>query len=1303
MMRSLVRNEKTAAVALAGPRPPSRFWGALAIAVTLAGGLALSGRAQSPAHQLAAYDGASGIGWTNTWSAALWAPDGYDPASDPLGSVNYAAPAPGRPGIAVEITLGEPPERPWAFTPVSSGGMGFYLNQVKTVEFDVYFEPDCTDAEAVWFILNDVGQANQQPLLVDLIPGWATMTTAQRLGPWHHITVDLAAIGAHGPEVSRLVLYHLGSGLAHLAVTDITLGWDDDHTPPSVTSMTHSFNATNDQLSVTFTTDEMTIYRVEYGVGDFTNHVQGDYHDWGLSHTVGLVGLTPGVTNQYRILLLDHQLDPTADSNLGAATNLVYIPANAPTPTPLPPLAVPQYYLSIYDSTNGGVWTNGWVPGFWAPNDYNYTKDPLGSANFSATAPGFAGTAMELTLGEPPDRPWALTPVGTSNSGYFLNELRTLEFDVYFPEGCSDPETLWIFLNDAGLSDQPLLTDLIPGWFTLSHSQRFNHWFHVAVDLASLHPVEFSISRLVFYHLGTTPVHLYLANLRFGVVDRLTPPAITLTTTNLSYDYRQLTLGFTTDEATLYRVEYGISDYSQVVQGAAGAWDISHTATLTGLAPGTTCQYRIVAWDHRMDPNATPNQTVLAGVFQVPPAPTNPPVIFGLAATNIAGSHANLSWSDDRPCVAAITYHKAAGSSSTRSLNTFSLTGSCLLDLLEPATVYTATLTVTDAFSLSTTQTVTFATSAAGAPSITITVNPSGAHPISPWIYGINFYQQIPGAPPNLTLNRMGGNRWTAYNWENNASNAGSDWLYESDDYLSSSSVPAEAIRGFIAGDRARGNASLMTVPLLGYVAADENGPVDLTDPNHIANRFKPIVYQKGAPFTSSPDPNDASVYIDESAWAVRGKFPGDIFSDPVMPTFISLDNEPDIWSGTHKEILPAAMPPALFIQKTISLSTSLKSLDPAVKLFGPVNYGLYGMTTWQGAPGYNPNNWFVDDYLRQMRAASEVAGRRLLDVYDFHWYSSVNVGNDNVIALTGTNLTADQIQGIVQSPRSLWDTNYSENSWIVGYLGGPIAILPRMQSRIDALWPGTGLAITEYANGGDNHISGAIAQADNLGIFGSQGLFAASFWPMSSHYPFILGAFRMFRDYDGANGAFGDISLPASSSATTNVVAYVSQDSTHPGRYVIVALNRSFTAQDVGFSGLAAAGTAKVYRMEGTNSVPVFVGQVPAQLASWVITLPALSVSTLEITVTPSLAVSLNVTYGPVVRQGQFIVRFAGIPGLTYTIESTDTLSPPNWQKTANATAPTTPGSFGVGVFQFTESAGSSPSRFYRTVYPAY
>ena len=68
----------------------------------------------------------------------------------------------------------------------------------------------------------------------------------------------------------------------------------------------------------------------------------------------------------------------------------------------------------------------------------------------------------------------------------------------------------------------------------------------------------------------------------------------------------------------------------------------------------------------------------------------------------------------------------------------------------------------------------------------------------------------------------------------------------------------------------------------------------------------------------------------------------------------------------------------------------------------------------------------------------------------------------------------------------------------------------------------------------------------------------------------------------------------------------------------MIVAINRSAAAQDVAFHGLAASGTAYLYRMDATTDparpAPVAVGQVPANLATWVVNLPPSSVSTIEI-----------------------------------------------------------------------------------------
>jgi hypothetical protein len=516
-------------------------------------------------------------------------------------------------------------------------------------------------------------------------------------------------------------------------------------------------------------------------------------------------------------------------------------------------------------------------------------------------------------------------------------------------------------------------------------------------------------------------------------------------------------------------------------------------------------------------------------------------------------------------------------------------------------------------------------------PDVTITINPSSTHPISPYIYGLNFYSGVTGAPPNLTFDRDGGNRWTAYNWETNASNAGSDYLYENDDYLSSSTVPAEAVRSFIAGDQANGMVSLVTFQMQGLVAGDENGPVSVADPPDLT-RFKQVVYQKStqssAPFTLNPPTTDNYVYMDEFIWALDQKFSGQsIFgaNPTTQHTFVQLDNEPELWNTTHLEVQgPNPITSDAYIAKTLALTQALKDQFPEVLIFGPVHYGFEGIYNWQGELSATPtgNNWFPDKYLPAIKTASITYGKPLVDVYDFHWYSEATDGSGNrVINLPGPTLTDAQVQAIVQSPRSLWDTTFTENSWITtDVLGGPIYILGRLQSRIASENPGMKISITEYNNGGGQHIAGTIAQADNLGIFGAQGLFAACLWPLSDTEPYTLAGYRAFRDFDGANSDFGDTSVQATSSNVQNVVVYASTDSTTPGRVVFVAINRFTSSQITAINGLPLSGTAHLYQMTASSAqsqspiVPVTAGTMSASGSSLTITLPALSVTTIDV-----------------------------------------------------------------------------------------
>ena len=647
--------------------------------------------------------------------------------------------------------------------------------------------------------------------------------------------------------------------------------------------------------------------------------------------------------------------------------------------------------------------------------------------------------------------------------------------------------------------------------------------------------------------------------------------------------------------------------------------------TNIGLSNGTTYYFVITAV------NSSGESAASSQVSATPAAPAQPPA--APAGLTAAGGNAqvNLTWNAS---TGATSYHvkrsttNGSGFAQIAAPNVTSFADSGLSN----GTAYYYVVTALNTAGESGNSNQASATPGNTVADVTITIDPTKTKPISPFIYGTNFYSGNTVPQPRVTFDRDGGNRWTAYNWETNASNAGSDFLYQNDAYLSGSNVPAEAVRSFIAGDESNGLASLVTVQLQGLVSADESGPVSVTNPPDLT-RFKTVVDQKSTvsnvPFSVNPPTTDANVYMDEFVWALDQKLPGIFGVSPIYPTFLSLDNEPELWSSTHLEVQGQnAVTSDNYITKTINLSRAIKDQFPNVVIFGPVHYGFQGIYNWQGELSATPSgaNWFPDKYLQALKTASATYGKPLVDVYDFHWYAEVyDAGGTRILNLNGTTLTDAQVQLIVQSPRNLWDPTFKDdnnsNPWIFNELGQtPINLLGRLQAKINAEFPGMKISITEYENGGWNHIAGTIAQADNLGIFGSQAVFAANFWPPNGTYSYTLAGFRAFRGFDGASASFGDTSLQATSSAVENVVVYASSDSTTPGRVVFVAINRSNAAKVTAINGQALSGTAHLYQMtaasaQAQNPVqPVAVGTMPVSGSTLTITLPAYSVTTIDV-----------------------------------------------------------------------------------------
>lgn len=495
--------------------------------------------------------------------------------------------------------------------------------------------------------------------------------------------------------------------------------------------------------------------------------------------------------------------------------------------------------------------------------------------------------------------------------------------------------------------------------------------------------------------------------------------------------------------------------------------------------------------------------------------------------------------------------------------------------------------------------------------------------PISPYIYGTNYpnnwiydwLKEWDAHHGPFTFARASGNRFTAYNWETNYSNAGADYFHQNDNYLGASEEPGWTVRHFLHAVQGKGKAALVTVPIQGYVSADrdtERGGVrDVgQSPDHLNTRLlRSFARKPGGKLSFPPDVTDRAVYQDEFVtWVERTKAPN-------TPVFYTLDNEPDFWYHTHPRIQPQKPTYADFFARSIEYAGMIKSIAPKALVFGPVNYGWNGMRSFQEASDAN-GRFFVTAYLDAMREASRKAGRRLLDVYDFHLYPEARGGGVRIIYNQAPD-TPETEDARIQAPRSLWDPTYVEDSWVPGSLGGePFKLLPRMKEWISKHYPGTKIAITEYEYGGRDKISGALAQADALGAFGRHSVFAANHWGVDHEEKPVFAAFQAFTDYDRQGSAFGDRGLAVRGEKPALHSVYAALDSRQRGRMTLVTINKSRSAQpfEIGLKGFRARSLRTFVVTDGQYEKPQPLPDAELSDGKLTFTAPPLSIATLEL-----------------------------------------------------------------------------------------
>jgi hypothetical protein len=502
---------------------------------------------------------------------------------------------------------------------------------------------------------------------------------------------------------------------------------------------------------------------------------------------------------------------------------------------------------------------------------------------------------------------------------------------------------------------------------------------------------------------------------------------------------------------------------------------------------------------------------------------------------------------------------------------------------------------------------ITLSVTPAANPLTTITVNTTSPTPISPYIYGVNS-TDLAHMGTGFTLARQGGNRLTAYNWENNASNAGSDWYYQNDGLMGATDQAGWAGLTFIQAATQGGAVPLLTVPMVDYVAADKLGGGDIrSTPNYIQVRLRQnLPVKPGGQYVYPPVTTDYYVYEDEFVNYIKQ------FATPKYPIMFCLDNEPDLWKDTHPEVHPDQVTYAELVTRTTNYATQIKKVYPGATLLGPVSYGWEGFRSLQGATDAGGRD-FLTFYLQSMAAAGKTAGKRLLDSLDLHWYPEATGDGIRIVSEGDSDGLA---LARIQAPRSLWDSNYVEDSWITQSLfGNPIDLIPQTSDLISANYPGTKLSFSEYNYGGGNSISGAIAQADVLGVFGRYGVYAAANWGIAATEAAELAGFQSFINYDRAGSKFGNLELSVKGETPSANSVYAALDSTNSKRMTLVVINKTDASSPFNIDlNKFAVSSSKAYLVTAGNyakPVPVTVTNLSDGISY---TAPPYSITTIEL-----------------------------------------------------------------------------------------
>ena len=527
---------------------------------------------------------------------------------------------------------------------------------------------------------------------------------------------------------------------------------------------------------------------------------------------------------------------------------------------------------------------------------------------------------------------------------------------------------------------------------------------------------------------------------------------------------------------------------------------------------------------------------------------------------------------------------------------------------------------------------------------INITVNAAQGHrPISPWIYGRNNSLSDQPSNPVSAANlqkyrdaglRMfrenGGNNCTKYNWRLKLSSH-PDWynnVYDHNwDYsvttLLNNTINTQGLYAF----QLLGKASFTKSKNFddwGYSGSDGTGAG-----NNWAGGGGPAPFGNGG--NGNPD-----LYLfnwtADSTTGILDHWFDNLDLDPNRLQYWNMDNEPEIWKGTHDDVASSSITAEDYMQRYFTVAKKARAKYPNIKLVGPVSTNEWQWYTWNDDKVTHPvdgksYSW-MEYFIKRIAEEQQATGIRLLDVLDVHFYPGTASNPDLTLQLHRIWFDNQWIypnaNGVKVTGTSGWDNTINKeyffercNQWLTQHIGADHGVTFGISECG---------AIANHGSEDPNIIS--CWYASHLGTFANHGVELFTPWDWYKGQWEVL---HLFSNY------YGKIAAQATSSQESVASAYSSLSEDGDSLMIAIVNRDKINSRTIAVTlqnFIPSESTVNGYALSGLPSNETFVSKSNNALQNKQFTItdntlsisvPALSVTLIQIPTAQPVITGIN------------------------------------------------------------------------------